>query len=449
MRSHRSPSPELEVRDCFGRPYRIGLDAQALLGHPRSWMRWLPGVAMAAIGVLQYGFGATIPALVAAHDWRPASVFWLLALWTVFQAGVGFRAALLAERRVVEPRTTMLIGAVLCALGPVSLAHAPNIWVAFLGYSALSGTGAGLVYAACTSTVAKWHPERAAGRVSLVTGAFAYGSVPFALGYVIGLRPDNLAFVLDGTAVLIGLAVAAAGGFFRDPPQYWWPTHIDPKQWALDRERGQGRAARQFSPREALHTGVLPAMYLMLLCASAVSLFNVTFLVTMSVHLGHGVALIAVLAAVLLAANGIGRALAIRVAGLAGRRRTLRDVLALLGVGQLFFAAAASTGSGVVLTVAVLLAGAGGGAFYPLFASLVRGYFGEQNTVEIQGIVYSAKAFGGVVGVGAAALLTPVLDYPTTFLIAGALALGSATLGRRLRQPGRIPMLPTARHSTT
>ena len=46
-----------------------------------------------------------------------------------------------------------------------------------------------------------------------------------------------------------------------------------------------------------------------------------------------------------------------------------------------------------------------GGAFYPLFASLVADYFGERNAVRNFGVVYSAKLFGGIIGVGLPALV--------------------------------------------
>jgi MFS family permease len=430
-----------EVYDCWGRRYRVGPSAARLIGHSRRWMLWLPWAAMAAVGVLQYGFGAAVPALVAAHGWPPAQAFWLLALWTVCQAGVGLPTAYLRERGLVGPRTIMLLGAALCALGPLALATRNTIGAAVLGYSVLSGIGAGLVYAGCTSTAAKWYPEKSAARVSFVTGAFAYGSVPFAVAYVLGMNAANSTAFLGITGIVIGVLVLAAALLLRDPPAQWWPPHIDPQKWALDNRLNPGRvknppAVRQFTPREALRTGALPIMYVLLFCAGAVSLFNVTFFVTYALWSGLGPVLIAVGVALLIGLNGAGRALAIRVSNHLGRRRTLVFTLTTLGFGQILFAGAASAGLRPLLFAAVVLAGIGGGAFYPLFASLTRDYFGERNTLEINGVVYSAKAFAGIAGVGLAALAVPTLGYPAVFLVATVLALGSAALAARLRRPG-------------
>lgn len=418
----------------LGRVYQVGPAAEEIIGRPRQAMLWLAWAAMGAVGVLQYGFGSIVPHLVA-EGWGLQSALWLLALWTVFQAAAGFPAAYLRERGRLSPRATMLAGAALVAIGPVALAHGGGI-VALLGYSVLSGTGAGLVYATCTSTVAKWYPERSAAKVSAVTGAFAYGTVPFAVALIFAPGPVTL----DLIAVIIGVVVAGTGLMFRDPPANWWPPHIDPRTWALSGPR----AVRQYSAGEAVHTGVLALMYLILFCASAVALFDVTFFVLLGSQLHAGLAVIAAGTGLLLGMNGAGRAVAIRVSDRIGRHRTIGRVLAILGIGQLCLAGAAKSGSVTMLLLSALLAGAGGGAFYPLFASLAREYFGERSAVETNAVVYSAKAFGGLLGAGGAALVTPAWGFATVFLIAGGLALGSAAVCAHLRQPGRLPILPSS-----
>jgi MFS family permease len=425
------------TRDCFGRTYQVGPVPEELIGRSRVWMARLPWAAMAATGVLQYGFGSLVPQL-AGRGWSAAETLWLLAAWAVFQAVAGFPTAYLRERGRLGPRAVMVLGAVLMLAGLVALAHFDSYVMALLGYSVLGGTGAGLVYATCTSTVAKWYPESMAAKVSIVTGAFAYGAVPFAVAFLFA----PVAIALDVTAVIVAVVVAGTGLFFRDPPPNWWPPHIDPQEWAVDRRRSPSRAVRQFSLREALRTGVLPLMYLVLLSASAVSLFTVVFFASLGAKMGTGLAVVAVGVAILLGANGAGRALAIKVSDEIGRRRAVSLVLAALAVGQICLAGAASSGSVVLLLFAAVLAGAGGGAFYPLFASLAREYFGDRDIAKTHAVVYSAKAFGGVVGVGLAALAVPAWGFPAVFLISGMVALGSAILSMRLRRPGHVSTLP-------
>jgi hypothetical protein len=82
----------------------------------------------------------------------------------------------------------------------------------------------------------------------------------------------------------------------------------------------------------------------------------------------------------------------------------------------------------------------GGGAFYPLLASLVREFFGVERAGDIHAVVYSAKA---VAGIGAAGLAAVALTAPVTALLcAAALAALPALATPRLRIPGLPATIP-------
>jgi MFS family permease len=432
-----------EVRDYYGRRYYLRDKPEDRAGRESAvWLAWPP---MAAVGVLQYGFGAAVPALMDRNGWTLIGTFSVLAAWAVCQAGVAFPTAWLRERTLIAPRTVMLVGAVLCAVGLVSLAHGPGMLGALLGYAVLGGAGAGLVYSTCSTSVAKWHPDRVGGKVSLVTGAFAYGAVPFAVAAVVRLTPANLSGALDVTALLLFLVVAGFGVFFRDPPADWWPSRIDPREWALSHAPGRrvnAPAVAQYSPQGALHTSALPVMYLIVLAAGAVSLFNAAFVVVFAVRAGMAVGVVAVAAALFIAVNGAGRSVVMRLSDRLGRSRTLKLVLLVQAGGQLLLALSASSGSSVLLVLGASVAGAGGGGFYPLFASLARDYFGDRRALEVHGMVYSAKAFAGVLGVGLAALAVTGWGYPVTFVVAGGVSIASAVAIARLQRPGLPSTLP-------
>ncbi|MET1074254.1 MAG: MFS transporter, partial [Umezawaea sp.] len=142
-------------------------------------MVWLPWAAMFAVSVFEYGWGAVVGTLEKKYGWTLGDVFWLASVWVVFQAGVAFPAGRLREKGIVSAKAAMLTAAVCSAIGYISIAHSGNLLVAFLGYSVLGGTGAGLVYATCINMVGKWFPEKRGARTGFVNGAFAYGAVPF------------------------------------------------------------------------------------------------------------------------------------------------------------------------------------------------------------------------------------------------------------------------------
>jgi MFS family permease len=103
-------------------------------------------------------------------------------------------------------------------------------------------------------------------------------------------------------------------------------------------------------------------------------------------------------------------------------------------------AAGLAQAGGPLLWLGAIAAGLGGGAFYPLVASLVREFFGVERVGEIHAVVYSAKA---VAGVAAVALALLSLTAPATaLLLAAALAALPALATLRLRAPGRPVTLP-------
>ncbi|MER7082047.1 Nitrate/nitrite transporter NarK [Saccharopolyspora kobensis] len=417
-------TPGREVRDHHGRRYRLGEHPSELIGRSRSAVLWLCWLPMLLVGTMQYAYGSLVPGLVVAGLARD-ELFWALAGWAVCQAGAGLPAAHLRQRNRIGPRTALVVGAFLSAGGVLSLAHSASAPGLLVGYSVLGGTGAGLVYAACTSTAGKWFPERAAARVGFVTGAFAYGSVPFVLWL-----PVN-AVALDAFAVALLVAVLGCGLLLADPPKHWWPAHVDPRRWALTRPKPP--AVREFSALEALRTPTLPVLAACLFCAATASLFDAAFL---ALHAGVPVF------AVFIAINGAGRALAIPVADRIGCRRTLGWVVAVQAAGQVVLLVGVAQGSVALLLAGAAAAGVGGGACYPLSAALAREYFGE-HSVEVHGLVYSAKAASGVVGIGLGAVVIAQWGFPVALLGAAALALSGAVLCGALRRPGLPKTLPS------
>jgi MFS family permease len=439
-----------EITDGNGRIYRVGETPKDIMGRSRSAMVWLPWVAMMAVSVFEYGWGAAASTLEKVHGWSINDAFWLASIWAVFQAGVAFPAGRLREKNVVSAKTAMLVGALCSGLGYFTIANTDNLFLAFLGYSALGGTGAGLVYATCINMVGKWYPEKRGARTGFVNGGFAYGTVPFIFIFSYGFHASNFKLVLDLVGVYMLIVVAICGFLFRDPPKNWWPSEVDPLKW---REGNNKKAAaklaknppavRQFTPREAIRTGMLPLMWGCLVIIGGVSLFGINFQVPFAKESGFGPFIVASSAGVLSVVNGTGRALVGWLSDRMGRRQTLTLVLLIAAVGQFGVLWAGESKNLVLFMVFAFVNGFGGGAFYPLFASLVPDYFGENNNASNYGLVYSAKLIGGVGGGGLAAAVVVAWGYTGAYILAGSIAVLAAVLTLFLRQPGQ----PTVKSS--
>jgi predicted MFS family arabinose efflux permease len=276
----------------------------------------------------------------------------------------------------------------------------------------------------------------------MVTGGFACGAVPWIVLLSVVSSPSGVRVVLDAAA-LAALAVATVAGLeLKDPPPSWWPSDVDAQLWAVDHHlnRSVGHnmpAVRPFEPREAMRSGELPLMWAMLALISAVSLFGIAFVADFAVHEGLGVAVAGVAAVLVAAVNGLGRVVGGRLSDRFGRRNVLAAILLVEGVAQLALGALGPVGGPWVFAVCATFVGLGGGAFYTIFADLVLEYFGENSLLQNQAVLYTAKAFGGVVGVGCAAALVSDVGYRPFFVLAGAVGLATAWSTRFLRQPGR------------
>ncbi|HEV7978438.1 OFA family MFS transporter [Amycolatopsis sp.] len=429
-----------ELTDHNGRVYRVGETPHDLMGRSRTWMVWLPWAAMFAVSVFEYGWGAVVSTLEDKNGWTLTDAFWLASIWAVFQAAVAFPAGRLREKNIVSARAAMLAGAVLSGIGYFTIATSGNLLVAFIGYSVLGGTGAGLVYATCINMVGKWFPEKRGARTGFVNGGFAYGAVPFIYIFSSLLHPGNYTMILDLVGLYMLVVVGICGFLFRDPPKNWWPKEVDPVDWVRNTKKNASLAknppaAKQHSPMEAIRTGMLPLMWVCLVIIGGVSLFGINFQVPFAKASHFGPFIAASSAGVLSIVNGTGRAVVGWVSDRIGRRQTLTWVLVIAAVAQFGVLYSGNTHNQTLFLIFAFLTGVGGGAFYPLFASLVPDYFGENHNASNYGLVYSAKLVGGVGGGGLAAGIVSAWGYSGAYMLAGCIALLSALLTLFLRQP--------------
>ncbi|GAB3882974.1 OFA family MFS transporter [Kibdelosporangium lantanae] len=435
-----------EITDSNGRVFRVGESPQDIMGRSRAWMVFLPWIAMMAVSVFEYGWGAAEETLEEVHGWSLNDAFWLASVWAVFQAGVAFPAGRLREKGIVSAKAAMLTAAVCSGIGYFTIAHSGNLVLAFIGYSVLGGTGAGLVYATCINMVGKWYPDKRGARTGFVNGGFAYGTIPFIFVFSYVFEPGNFTLVLDLVGLYMLVVVGFCGFLFKDPPKNWWPAEVDPLTFSKGKKGKDGKsvtlsknppAVRQFTPKEAFRTGMLPLMWGCLVIIGGVSLFGINFQVPFAKASGFGPFVAASAAGVLSAVNGTGRALVGWLSDKMGRRQTLTLVLVIAGVAQFGVLYSGNTHNLWLFMVFAFINGFGGGAFYPLFASLVPDYFGENNNASNYGAVYSAKLVGGVGGGGVAAAVVTAWGYTGAYVLAGCIALLSAGMTLFLKQPGR------------
>ncbi|MER5760498.1 OFA family MFS transporter [Streptomyces sp. NPDC002082] len=439
---YATPAAYREVTDAGGRLYRIGETDRDIMGRPRWTMVLFPWMGMLGISSSEYAFTSAEDTLSEAHLWSSGHIFWLMGVWVFFQAAVAFPAGQLRESGRLPARYAMMLGALGTVLGYLSLAFAPHVIVAYIGFGMFSGIGAGLVYATCVNMVGKWYPERKGGKTGLVNGGFAYGSVPFVFLFTSVLDLDNYQVLF--TCVGFGLCalVATAGWFFKDPPKGWWPAHVDPLKVSEDPRIRRALAvnppaAKQYTPREAARTPLLWMMWFCLLCTAGINIFGIAFQVPFGKDMGFAGGVVATAMSLKAIVNGTGRGVIGWISDRYGRRNTLIIVCLVLGSAQFGVLISGSMGSMPFFLFCSMVSGFGGGAIFPLFAAMTADYFGENNNASNYGIVYSSKLISGLVGSGVGAVVVGAWGYEGAFVIAGCVGLMSAVLAVFLKSPGR------------
>ncbi|MGW7572544.1 OFA family MFS transporter [Streptomyces sp. NPDC054765] len=444
-----------EVTDSKGRIYRIGETDRDLLGHSRKLMMYLPWIAMMAISGSEYAYGSAEDTLSHAHGWTESHTFWILSVWIFFQAGIAFPAGWLRERGILPARRAMFLGAALCLVGFVALAHMDNVLLAICGFGVIGGLGSGLIYATCINMVGKWFPERRGAKTGFVNGGFAYGALPVIFIFNYTFDTSNYHEILDLLGVYVLIVVAICAWFFKDPPKNWWPADIDPSPSSqLRSSRGDPNsfagnnksaksmaknppAVKQYTPKEAIRTGMLPLMWVTVVMTAGVSIFGISFQVDYAKEIGFGPMVAASSMGVMTVVNGVGRAVVGWLSDLWGRKLTLVLVIVVLGLAQFGVIWAGEIHSQWLFLFFAFLSGFGGGAFYPMFAVLTPDYFGENYNATNYGLVYSGKIISGLFGGGLGSMVVEAWGYNGAYALAGGVSIVAAGCALLLHPPGR------------
>ncbi|MER6436633.1 OFA family MFS transporter [Streptomyces sp. NPDC001185] len=438
-----------EVTDARGRVYRIGETDRDILGHSRSFMVYLPWAAMMAISVFEYAYGSAEDTLSHAHGWTQSNTFWILSVWVFFQAGIAFPAGWMREKGILTAPKAMYTGAFMCVLGFLALSHLSNVLLAILGFGVIGGVGSGLVYATCINMVGKWFPERRGARTGFVNGGFAYGSLPFIFIFNYAFDTGNYHRVLDLIGCYVMIVVLSCAFFFKDPPKNWWPADIDPLTHGGDSKTAASLlrnppAVKQYTPKEAVRTGVLPLMWITLVMTAGVSIFGISFQVDFAKEVGFGPLVAASSMGIMAVINGIGRAVVGWLSDTWGRKLTLVFVIVVLGLAQFGVIWAGNIKSEWLFLFFAFLSGFGGGAFYPMFAALTPDYFGENYNATNYGLVYSGKLISGLFGGGLGSMVVAAWGYNGAYALAGGISMAAAAIALLLKQPGRDGEVSTA-----
>ena len=344
------------------------------------------------------------------------------ALLNFLCMGVGaFMWGALSDR--YGTRAVVLCGGALLGLGMVVASQATTLWQFQLLFGTIVGLAAGSFYAPMTATTTRWFTRNRSLAVALVSAGLSFGSTLMAplARWLITTYDWRTAMLLLGD--LVWLIVIPVAFLVRNPPAATTPAAI----------ATTAVAGRELTIGEVMRTPQFAAIALTHFACCAAHSGPIFHMVTHAID--RGVPTMA--AATVLSAAGLASLSGKIVCGLfadrIGAKRTLVAGLALQAVAISLYLFTAGLASFYALA---LMFGFAYGGVMPLYAILVREYFGERIMGAAFGAVSVAATLGMALGPWlGGALYDSLGSYAWMFVGSSAIGLGAVAIALTFRPP--------------
>jgi MFS family permease len=398
-----------------------------------GWVIVAAGIVMTCFGIgSMLSLGVFLQPMSEAMGWSRTGIS-LAALLNFLCMGVGsFVWGALSDR--FGTRVVVLSGGILLGAGLLGASQAATLGQFQLLFGVVVGVAAGSFYAPMTATTTRWFVEHRSLAVALVSAGLGLGSMTVAplAGWIITHYDWRVAMLV--IADLAWLLLIPAALLVRNPPAVA-PAALAPG----------AVAAREFTVAEALRTPQFAAIALTHFACCAAHSGPIFHMVTNVID--HGIS--AMTATTVLSAAGLASLSGRVICGLLADRLGAKRVLI---VGLAIQAAAVGlylvTRELVGFYALALMFGLAYGGVMPLYAIVVREYFGAR----IMGATFGAVAFASTLGMALGPWLGGVLydsfgSYAWLFIGSFGIGLGAVAIAFAFRPPAPFRVaVPSVAH---
>ncbi len=352
---------------------------------------------MMLIANLQYGWTLFVKPIQQAHGWTTAEIQWAFSIFIALETWLTPAGGWLVDRLGPNrgPKVAVAAGGILVAIAWVINAYADTIGMLYVG-AAISGLGAGAIYATCVGNAVKWFPDRRGLAVGITAGSFGAGAaltvIPIKM--MIASRGYAATFLTFGLAQ--GLILFVVAWTLRAPNPGEVPAAVASK--------AVQQSTRDRTPREVLVTPVFWVLYIMFILVSASGLMATAQLALIASDfkisdtvLFLGASTLAVALVVDNVMNGAARPFFGWVSDQIGREPTMVIAFSLGGVSYLLLGSLGTSHWAFVIFAALIFFT--WGEIFSLFPSTCTDTFGVQYATVNAALLYTAK--------GTSALLVP------------------------------------------
>jgi len=378
------------------------------------------------------GFGAMLSLSVflqpmsEAMGWSRTGIS-TAALLNWLCMGVGtFVWGALSDR--IGTRTVVLCGGMLLSVGLLTASQAATLVQFQVLFGVLVGVATGSFYVPMMATTTRWFTQHRSLAVALVSAGISVGSAtvgPLARWIITGYDWRTAMFVIGELAVVM---IIPAALLVREPPV---PVSVGGTAEAT------GGDGLEFTAAQALRSPQFAAIAFAYFACCAAHSGPIFHMVTYAID--HGITAMA--ATTVLSVAGLaslsGKVICGLVADRVGAKRTLVVGLAIQAVAVSLYVFTRDLQSFYALA---LMFGFAYGGVMPLYAILVREYFGA----KIMGTAFGAVAFVSTLGMALGPLAGGWLydsygSYFWLYMGSFGIGLGAVAIAVTFRAPRRLP----------
>jgi OFA family oxalate/formate antiporter-like MFS transporter len=396
---------------------------------------WLGVLCMMLIANLQYAWTLFVGPIRDAHGWSLADIQWAFTIFIATETWItpfaGYAVDHIGPRR--GPRLMILLGGIGVGIGWVMNAYADSLMLLYAG-AAISGLGAGAIYATCVGNAVKWFPDRRGLAVGLTAAGFGAGAaltvIPIRM--LIAARGYGDAFLWFGAGQ--GIILVLVAGILRAPDEVLTASA------AVMQRHNQSR--RSFTSGEMLLSPIFWLLYVMFVLNAATGLMATAQLAPIAKDFGIsnipillGATVLSVALVVDNVLNGLARPFFGWVSDYLGRELTM-GIAFFLGACSYGLLASAGHGPWTFVICAGLIFFTWGEIF-SLFPSLCTDTFGPEFAASNAACLYTAKGTAALLVPFANVLVSATGGWGTVFVLAGASNLIVALLAVAVLRPLR------------
>jgi OFA family oxalate/formate antiporter-like MFS transporter len=410
------------------------------------WVQLTLGViCMALIANLQYAWTLFVDPMHVTRGWSLAEIQWAFSIFIATETWLTPAAGAIVDR--IGPRSGpgLMIagGGLLVGIGWVVNAYADSLALLYIG-AAVSGTGAGAIYATCVGNAVKWFPDRRGLAVGLTAAGFGAGAaltvIPIRL--TIAASGYAQAFLWFGIGQAVVLLVISR--VLRGPER---PIMIAAKANVnLQQNTGSVTSAQM------LRSPIFWLMYAMFIGVSASGLMATAQLGPIakdynisSTVIFMGASTLSVALVVDNVLNGLARPFFGGLSDRIGRERTMALAFTLGAISYWLLAVAGHTPWAFVVCAGLIFFT--WGEIFSLFPSTCTDTFGPAYATANVSFLYTAKGTSAFLVPLANVLKSATGTWESVFLVAAATNVVVVLLALFVLRPMRASQMRHARTS--